>query len=377
MGYLRRPKGRKTWYFQTSIGNKKIIWSTGETSKPQALKKVPELEERARLLRERLGSFSALNDDGGDGNGKLRLSAAFEREVERIKTDVSVSQSERIDYALTNFVEWVKDDILVTDVTTALLEDYQRARLKIRAQATVDKELIYVIRALKKCGHLVIKPDPKPGIKTKQRPFTIEELKAFFKACDVYPQDEPGRYKTMFLTMLATGARPAEVLYSKKSSHKPLLKSEVLEKEQRIIIRPSKILPGKEGKPRSVPVSKMLIDLLKEEYKKTPEKWPFVFRSRTNLFRLFRLIAKKANLKLVDELDRKITAHCFRHTYATHANVLANGDVFKVMEALGHSQISTTAIYVEAKIPDLSMDLTKVVDTPDPNDPEIFMGEGI
>ncbi|MCE5228569.1 site-specific integrase [bacterium] len=290
---------------------------------------------------------------------------------------MSVSQSERIDFALNNFARWVGRDIPITEVTTALLENFQRARLKIRAKATVDKELIYVIRALKKCGYLVIKPDPKPGIKTKQRPFTTEELQAFFKACDEYPQGDEGRYKTMFLTMLATGARPAEVLFSKKSTHKPLLKSEVLVKEQRVLIRPSKLLPGKTGKIRSVPVSQMLMNLLVEECKKTPARWPYVFRYRTNLFRLFRLIAKRAGLKLVDELGRKITAHCFRHTYATHANTRANGDVFTLMEALGHSQISTTAIYVEAKIPDLSMDLTEIVGEPDPNDPENIMGEGI
>ena len=35
------------------------------------------------------------------------------------------------------------------------------------------------------------------------------------------------------------------------------------------------------------------------------------------------------------------------------------------MEALGHTQVSTTAIYVQAQIPDLSMDLTQIVGAED------------
>ena len=195
----------------------------------------------------------------------------------------SVQQAERIDFALANFANWLGKDIPATEVTTELLEEYQRVRLKDRAQGTVNKELIYVIRALKKSGHMVIKPDAKPGVKTEQRPFTLAELQLFFKVCDEYPQDEPGRYKTMFLTLLVTGARPAEILYSKRSGHKPLRKAEVLVEQHQVQIRPSKILPGKKGKVRNVPVPQMLIDLLAEECKKTPENWPFVFRCRTNL----------------------------------------------------------------------------------------------
>ena len=46
----------------------------------------------------------------------------------------------------------------------------------------------------------------------------------------------------------------------------------------------------------------------------------------------------------VDELTKRVTAHTFRHSFASHLRQ-ANYDIRTIQELLGHSDLQTTMIY--------------------------------
>ncbi len=113
---------------------------------------------------------------------------------------------------------------------------------------------------------------------------------------------------------------------------------------------------GKGNKERMVPIARSSADLLncyldgtRPEYNKRNLSYLLINRRGNQLSRKYvsdMLTAKEKELGL----DLNITAHSFRHTFAT--DLLANGaDLRSVQELLGHSSISTTQIYthVQAK----------------------------
>lgn len=343
MGWLTRPKGRKTWVFRAEINGQEVAWSTGETNKHRAMAKKAELEAKAQSLRDLSAASSKKN------GGKLKLTEAINLEVARLKRDVSARRSERVDYMLGNFLGWVGEDLPLTKINYDLLEAYQCHRLEQVSKYTTDAELTAIKRMLESSGLHVVKPKPKPGRREIVRPFTMEELPLFFEHI---AKD----FVTLFMTMLATGARPAEVVPSNRSKHKPLLKSEVNFKEGIVTIRNSKLKLGEEEMERPVSVEPYLLERLREQIKSMPKEYPYVFLPMARLSRVFIKAVSRAGIPDRDARGRKLTAHSFRHTYATHHS--ENGcDQFKLMKALGHKNIATTARYVHNLAPRIKMDL--------------------
>ena len=60
---------------------------------------------------------------------------------------------------------------------------------------------------------------------------------------------------------------------------------------------------------------------------------------------MFNHILREAGIEKINTLGEKLTAHSFRHTYATILHRKVQGDLSILQRALGHSQITTTMIY--------------------------------
>ena len=108
---------------------------------------------------------------------------------------------------------------------------------------------------------------------------------------------------------------------------------------------------GKGKKERIVPVGRPALLALMDYIEKRPyKKARFVFLNRTGKRiterSVERIVARYGKLA---GIDRHITPHTFRHSFATH--LLDRGaDLRSVQEFLGHERISTTQIYTHLTV---------------------------
>ncbi len=105
-----------------------------------------------------------------------------------------------------------------------------------------------------------------------------------------------------------------------------------------------KIYQSKGNKDRYVGLSKYMLNLLREYYKKyKPEEWLFEGHnggqySTTSVLKIVKSAAIKSGI------NRKITPHMLRHSFATH-HLESGTDLRYIQEFLGHSSSKTTEIY--------------------------------
>jgi integrase len=280
----------------------------------------------------------------------LTLDTAVVREVERVENDVSVSEAARVDCSLRNFCRYA-GDIQLEKIDEQLIESCQRKRLKEVALTTVNREINYIIRLLRLNGLSIKKPGPKRGRRTKHRPFSNDELKQFFSHCN-------HEHYILFIVMLTTGARPAELIPSLRSCHKALLKEEIDPEKCEIIIRTAKLRPNQEEHARRVKIPQELLTPLVNHARGVDG--PHVFRINQSLCKLFDRILKRAGIPKYNHLGRKLTAHLFRHTYATRMAEAVGNNPFVLKQLLGHTQITTTERYCHADAPDVVIDISEL-----------------
>jgi len=334
---LRRIPGSRVWIYQCTINGKVWSRSTGQTDRKRAEREVPRLRKLAQLLREQ-------------PNASLKLSKAIVNEVARIESDVSIGQAQRVSYALRNFLRFA-GDIPLERITPEMIERFQRKRLREVARATVDKDIGYLLRMLRMHGFNLSKPSPKRGKFTEQRAFTADEIDRFFKVC-------PDRLKALYALMLATGARLAELAPLSRSGHVALLKSEVDLTARRVTIRSAKNRSGMQGKLRVLPLPEELAPLLERQI--TRADGPHVFGPLPNSHRDFDHILMRASIRKIDELGLKLTAHSFRHSYATLMAEATGHNPFVLKEILGHKRLSTTERYCHLTAPSLPISFKEI-----------------
>lgn len=156
------------------------------------------------------------------------------------------------------------------------------------------------------------------------------------------------KHRALLSTIYATGARINEAVHIEVAD---------IDGERMLI----HIRHGKGGKPRMLPMSPALRDLLRE-YWRSERPHGFLFPGDapgsslhpTGVQKMFRIARLQARI------DKPATVHTLRHSYATH--LLEMGvDLRTIQKLLGHSSLSTTAIYthVTSRLVDAA---TKAID---------------
>ena len=147
------------------------------------------------------------------------------------------------------------------------------------------------------------------------------------------------RDRALLYVLYSTGLRASEILNLK-------LTNLILEEE---FIR----LVGKGNKERFVPISKIAIEnlnlyleKLRPGLSRKSESLGFLFLSsrgkqlsRMSLWKIVKKYSTEAQIR------KKVSPHTFRHSFATHL-IQAGADLRVVQEMLGHSDISSTQIYM-------------------------------
>ena len=102
---------------------------------------------------------------------------------------------------------------------------------------------------------------------------------------------------------------------------------------------------GKGGKDRYVMLSPQLLAVLRTYWRLArPEPWMFPGRSADKPIEQNVLHAACRSAVLAAGLDKRVTVHVLRHSFATH--LLENGTDIRIIQVLlGHGHLSTTARY--------------------------------
>ena len=161
----------------------------------------------------------------------------------------------------------------------------------------------------------------------------------------VLSQDEGVRFleavaslkcRTALTTAYATGLRVFEVA---------AIKLENIDSERRVI----RIAHGKGGKDRYVMLPERLLMLLRRYWQSArPRHWLFPGSSEEKSLHPTSLPAAWRSAGAAAGLDKLVTPHTLRHSFATHL-LEQGGDIRVIQTPPGHSNLSTTARCTESR----------------------------
>jgi integrase/recombinase XerD len=165
------------------------------------------------------------------------------------------------------------------------------------------------------------KPIKLPNVLTKK------EVQLLFDVTDNL------KHKCILMTVYGSGLRLSEIIGLKVC--------DIDSKNMRIFIR-----QGKGKKDRYAILSQKSLEILREYWKVyRPKDWLFEGREKGTPYSgrgaqdLFKKAVKKAGIK------KDVSIHVLRHSFATHM-LEANVNLFHIKQLLGHSNITTTTVYL-------------------------------
>lgn len=159
--------------------------------------------------------------------------------------------------------------------------------------------------------------------------------------------DESARLIALLELLYATGMRVSELV------ELPISAINYKEKSGSLTISPYLIIKGKGNKERMLPLHDEAVEYLQHYLSLRPKKltanqnkWVFFSTSKSGHLTRQRICQLLKNLAVEAGLDpKKVSPHVLRHSFASH--MLHNGANLRIVqELLGHSNLSTTQIYM-------------------------------
>lgn len=267
-----------------------------------------------------------------------------------LKIERGMTQNTIVSYALDvqkliDYLDEFQIDKSVENISEETLREFvyhTTKQLGTRSQARLISSLKnffkYVISENYRSDYpMELIESPKFGTKLPDT-LSVEEIDALIAAVDV-STDEGHRNRAIIETLYGCGLRVSELVSMRLS--------DLFFEEGFIQVR------GKGNKERLVPISsytqKFILHYTENQRKKLNiqkgnEDFVFLNRrgkqlTRAMIFTIIRQLAEKINLQ------KTISPHTFRHSFATH--LLENGANLRAIQMmLGHENITTTEIYM-------------------------------
>ena len=177
------------------------------------------------------------------------------------------------------------------------------------------------------CGDKI--PRPK-RTKTLPAVMSVEEVERLVRSLANI------KHRTMLQVLYATGLRVSELI--------GLRVGDIDSGRNTLTVR-----HGKGAKDRQLPLSPTLLHLLREYWKLYRPKEFLFENSRSDAQMSARTVQEVfMQAKKASGIKKKISAHTLRHSYATHL-LEAGTDLVSIRNLLGHTNISTTTVYLHLK----------------------------
>lgn len=261
-----------------------------------------------------------------------------------------LSKNSAVNYSLDiqkliNFLEINSIDISPEKIDTKIIQQFIYEIAKIlneRTQSRIISGLKSFFNYLIFEGYRVNNPmelieTPKIGRKLPDT-LSLEEIDELIGCIDLSVA-EGERNKAIIETLYGCGLRVTELINLKLS--------DLYFKEGFIQVT------GKGNKQRFVPIGNITQNYISEyisntrgnvPFKKEDQDIVFLNRRGNSLTRAMIFTIVK-NLSVTSNINKKISPHTFRHSFATH--LLENGaDLRAIQQMLGHESITTTEIYM-------------------------------
>lgn len=252
----------------------------------------------------------------------------------------------------------------------ATLRSYQ-LRLKWFSEYVCDRRYPWVVICEREFGrgpgqlfdehNLVAHLDEFEG-DPRRRPLTVEELEAFFAACEdrIETARRSGRKgslqawrdQALFKVKFAWGLRRAEVAMLDTVDFRPHPRLPEFRACGQVHVRWGKSKRGGGPQRRTVlTVFDWAVEVV-EQYQAEirpcfarPEHPAMFLTERGSRISLGHINERFAELRAEAGLDELLTPHCLRHSYVTHLAELGWAEKF-IQDQVGHSHAATTAIYM-------------------------------
>lgn len=265
--------------------------------------------------------------------------------LERSLSENSIEAYIRDVVKLKQFIEFSNKEVSPLDINSSHLQDFLEYINEIGMSAPSQARILSGLKGFYKylLFEEIIETDPTQLIEGpklgRKLPDTlsVQEIETLFSAIDM-STDEGMRNRAILETLYSSGLRVSELI-TLRLSH------------MYFDIGFLRII-GKGNKERLVPLGRsamkylrIYVDEIRCHLDIKPGHENFVFLNRRGakltrvmIFTIIKNLARKINL------NKNISPHTFRHSFATHL-IEGGADLRAVQEMLGHESITTTEIY--------------------------------